>query len=612
MSTESSEERKELIRFVFFCAVVCLLLCVLYLFGIAPIRKGELADSDCYMRLSRVLNLYEGGGWYQAMSFRSNAPYGESFHWTRPFDILLLAGALPAAAFVDFKTALFWWGVCISPVLLFGMLMAMLWATRPMLSKQGPFLLGILLFFQGVVIAYYQPGRCDHHSLLILLFVVLFGFGLRLVSGPVNRWICCAAGAVAGLSMWVSVESMLAVFTIAMILGLLWIWEEGDFAKKSVFYSVSLVVAVGISLLVERPWNNLAAQEFDRLSIVHWSVCGFLASLWIIVSLIERFSSLFGRRAARLIFMAAGAATAVICVWRLFPKFYAGPFADVDPRIIGIWLSRVNEVQHMFTRAGSIMISVQFVGAAIVSIAFILYMFWNKDYQDRRSWGCVSILLLVFIPVSIYQIRWASYAQILLMLPMAELLDRALKRLEGHKPGVMRVLKNVSVIAAFSATFFVLGLSAELVTGNEEIKIHGKSVPLAKMCQYLNEDQRWQGRNARILAHIDSGPEILYRTRHEVIGTPYHRNWKGILDTYDIMTAGTDETAHELVEHRKIGLILLSFDSPELGMYSKSAEKSTFYQRLRKNKCPNWLKVVELPLELSGSFELFEVTGAGD
>jgi len=616
MGSQGSEDKKELIRFTIFCIFLCIMWCVFYVVRRAP----ELADPDCYLRLNRVQNLYEGGGWYQTIFFRSNAPYGESLHWTRPFDMLLLAGALPATVFVDFRTALFWWGVIISPVLLVAMLLTMLWAARPLLSRQGPFLLGILLLFQTGVMAYCQPGRGDQHSLLILLFVVLFGFGLRLVSGPVNRWLCCAAGAVGGLSMWAGLDLTLVVFAIAAILGLLWIWENGDFARKSECYSVWLFVTVGISLLAERPWNNLAAKEFDRLSIVHWSVCGFLAGFWIIVGLISRFSQVFGRRSTRLIFAVVGAGLTAICVLFLFPKisqsislsflfprFFGGQVCDVDPRIIKIWYEKISELQHIFSRGAPIMISVQFAGTALVSIGFLLYLLWSRGCRNKRVWGYVLVLLLVYIPLSIYRIRWTGYAQLLLMLPMAELMDRALKRIERQKRGAMRVLKNVSVVMAFSATFLVLGLAASLVAEDKQ----NKEVSIVKICRYLNEGEKWRGRSVRILTDTNFGPEILYRTRHETIGSPYHRNWRGILDTYDIMRAVNDDAAHELIEQRGIELILLCFNSPEFGDSSKAAGETEFYKRLFRNECPNWLKAVELSPELSASFKLFEVTGSG-
>jgi hypothetical protein len=616
MGFQGSEDKKELIRFTIFCILLCIIWCVFYTVRTAP----ELTDPDCYLRLNRVTNLYEGGGWYQTTLSRSNAPYGESLHWTRPFDILLLAGALPATVFVDFRTALFWWGVIISPVLLVAMLLTMLWAARPLLSRQGPFLLGILLLFQTAVMAYCQPGRSDQHSLLILLFTVLFGFGLRLVLEPTNRWLCCAAGMVGGLSIWTGLELILVVFAIAVILGLLWIWENGDFARKIAYYSIWLFVAVGISLLAERPWNNLAAQEFDKLSIVHWSLCGFLAGFWIIVGLISLFSQVLERRTVRLIFAAAGVGLSAICVLFLFPKisqsislsfmlpkFFGGQVADVDPRIIKIWYEGISELQHIFSRRAPMVLSVQFAGTALVGIGFLLYLLWSRQNPGKRGWGYILVLLLIYIPLSIYRIRWTPYAQILLMLPMAEMMDRALKRIERQKRGAMRVLKNVSVVAAFAATFLILGVAAAWAAGNNQTNALGKKVSLVKICRYLNQDEKWRGRSARILTNTNFGPEILYRTRHETIGSPYHRNWRGILDTYNIMTAGTDDAARELINNRGIELILLCLNSPEFGNFSKPSGETEFYQRLFHGEYPNWLKAVELPPELSASFKLFEV-----
>ena len=70
-------------------------------------KGGELADTDCYTRLNRVVQLHETGKWYDPNSPRSNAPFGENLHWTRPLDVLLLTGAWLATPLADFKTACF-------------------------------------------------------------------------------------------------------------------------------------------------------------------------------------------------------------------------------------------------------------------------------------------------------------------------------------------------------------------------------------------------------------------------------------------------------------------------------------------------------------------------
>ncbi len=75
--------------------------------GDSPLSRGALWTADGYMRLVRVEALYETGDWYDGVVHRSNAPYGESLHWTRPFDVVLLAGAAPLAPVVGFKTALY-------------------------------------------------------------------------------------------------------------------------------------------------------------------------------------------------------------------------------------------------------------------------------------------------------------------------------------------------------------------------------------------------------------------------------------------------------------------------------------------------------------------------
>ncbi|MCZ6591766.1 MAG: hypothetical protein O7B98_11590, partial [Alphaproteobacteria bacterium] len=48
-----------------------------------PGLDGQLIGPDGYMRLRRVMNLYETGNWYDAFDLRTNAPFGEQLHWTR-------------------------------------------------------------------------------------------------------------------------------------------------------------------------------------------------------------------------------------------------------------------------------------------------------------------------------------------------------------------------------------------------------------------------------------------------------------------------------------------------------------------------------------------------
>ena len=192
---------------------------------------------------------------------------------------------------------------------------------------------------------------------------------------------------------------------------------------------------------------------------------------------------------------------------------------------------------------------------------------------------------------------------------MTELLSRVLLLLKSRKRALWRSLIRCLIILLFTTGFSVAGLLAEAVFRKEVSADKDKAISLVQLCEYLSKGERWQGRNLRILTQPDFGAEILYRTAHEVMATPYHRNVDGILDTYDTMTADSDDKALELIQERGIDVILLCPTSTEAAFYSKAEDSSTFYQRLRQDSPGDWLRKVELPGNLSSSFILYEVVG---
>ena len=181
---------------------------LLALTGIVPVLDGSLADSDAYMRLSRVLHLHDGGAWFDPREPRVNPPAGHVQHWTRPLDGLLLAGAWLLEPLLGFARALHLWGVLISPVLLALAVIATAWAAAPALDRDTRLLACLVLLTQPSVLAYTSIGRPDHHILLLLLALSLIGLTARLAAAPHDRRAALLAGAIAGLAIWVSPEAM--------------------------------------------------------------------------------------------------------------------------------------------------------------------------------------------------------------------------------------------------------------------------------------------------------------------------------------------------------------------------------------------------------------------
>jgi hypothetical protein len=290
-----------------------------------------------------------------------------------------------------------------------------------------------------------------------------------------------------------------------------------------------------------------------------------------------------------------------------FPRFYRGPFADMDPRLVSLWLSHVKETQPLISKSASWGILVQLVGSIIICLPFFVYLFFRSGRREElKGWLYVFFVTFAFAALAVFQYcRWAYYAQAAVVIPMAGLMNGILSWRQDQKNRVFKIMRNVATALTFTLGLAFVSLAAQIILG--EKKKTPPSPPMIPLCEYLNKSQAGTSRRLRILTHIDFGAEILYRTPDEVIGTPYQRNQAGMLDTHDIMTAKTDEKALTLIRKRGIDTIILCPKSGEAGFYSKPGQTSTFYKRLCDGSLPQWLRKVKLPADLS-AFLLFNVT----
>ena len=607
---EDAKQPKEGVNyyvFIIFCVFIALLLVLGYTVGSPLGSKYKLVDSDCYMHLIRASDLYHHGQWYDPVWIKSNAPFGEPLHWSRPFDVLLLAGAIPGSVFVDFETALFWWGVVLSPFLLILALIALNWASRPVLSKDGTFFVIFLFLFQAMVLTCFQAGRPDHHSLLALFFILNIGFVLRLIARPFKKSVCYWAGAIGAMSIWISVESMVPICVTISGLGLLWILKRDEFLRKSTHYTLALFFFCCLFLMAERPYHNLVLVKYDSISIVYACILGLITLFWLAASILENTTKLVERKGIRLGCGFIGGAFIAFVVWLLFPKLYQGPFADVDPRIITVWFNKTSEIQSLLSREVSLGISVQLIGTAIVSFAFLFYvLFRRKEAVHRNAWIYMAVSGILFILVSIYQVRWAIYPYVILSIVMTELLCRLRKDNGGQETNHWQTIRNITITFLFIVGFLGAGLLADEIFRKTSPGKSFQNPPIDQICEYLNQQQGENKQPLQIMTCPFFAAEILYRTDYAIVATA-NTYGRGILYTYDVMTAETDDAAFEILQKRRTEMILLCPNSSESNMYFKPGQTDTFYQRLCDGQMPDWLKQVELPENLNNDFLLFEV-----
>ena len=210
--------------------------------------EGKFIGLDGYTHLLRAKQFVETGDWFDHSIHRGNPPDGDTLYWPRPFDAVLLVGAAAFSPFTDFDTAMHLWGVFVSPVLHLLSLLVLLWAVRPLFDDRGLVYLGVLFAFQLFIVHIASIARPDHHGLLALLFVWLLGAGLRLVSSEATAKAALIAALPAIFSLWISLESLVAIAAMFLALGIGWIGGRANFALKTAVFALALTLGFALTL----------------------------------------------------------------------------------------------------------------------------------------------------------------------------------------------------------------------------------------------------------------------------------------------------------------------------------------------------------------------------
>jgi len=584
-----------------------------------PLRGEWFVGPDAYMRMVRVWDWLEGGSWYQSGSQRSNWPHGEGQHWTRPLDIVLVALAAPLWPFLGLHKALFVAGVIVSPLLSVCAMAVLIWGTRSVLDLRGQAMLLILFAFHPITRAQFLAARPDHHSLILVSFCIVLAMLLRFAASPQThkstlKW----AGIAAALGIWVSVEALTTELIALAVLGLAWItsgekhWLDG--LKRFAFWGA---LALALMMVLERPpaeW--LTAEEYDRLSSVQVVLLALIA---LGVQFMDHTRAKHLLR-ARLGFAIAAGLGAGILMLALFPDFFKGPFgAAMDPRLNALWLDRVKELQPLITadwNRDRIVRAVLVLGPAVWLVVWIGLRL--KDHRPGQPFDPTILILglsgALFLPLSVMQLRWGGYLGITATIAWAGVFQRVLDWQGGPKvasktgPGTP-ILRVPAAFGVFTAHLAVAMALYALSPGGDR--------PQTQACKWRDlapvlTSEAFGERSGVghwplvILTHIHQGPEILYRTPHRVVGSPYHRNTDGILDTFAILTTTDSAQARSILARRNADFVILCVDSEEEN-YFLSFKGDTLMYKIVTATQPNWLKKITLPDDLNKNFRVFRV-----
>ncbi len=583
--------------------------------GAAPVFDGVLVDPDGYMRLSRVLRLWETGAWFAPVEPRINPPVDFALHWTRPLDALLLAGAWLAKPFLGFEQGLFWVGAVLSPVLQAVSLFALIWAAAPVLPRSWRCFLAFFFVSQPGLFAMFVAGRPDHHSLLILLFIVLMGLTIRLLTEP-SRWRTAIwAGVVAAGAMWVSVESILVALLSIAGLGLFWLLGERRLARVNLIYGAAILAALVAAVLLERGTGMLSETEIDRVSIAHLGPFAVNLVFWAGLDFVDRRWGRSGGVLARGCWAGMGVTAALAVLWLWQPGFFANPLAATGEVHVVKYLSHIEELLPLTeisggeneTLAGVITKPIIWLGIAVLAIPWLLRLVLVSSGPERRVWVFFALGAVLFTPLGLAQLRWVVYPELFLLVPYAALAGSVTAWLSARLPELALSVVRPLLIAGFCVWFYLPAAIFNTNPSDAAAITNAVHCPVRTLAPVLNDPAGLGAAPKRVLAFVDFGPELLYRTRHSVFAIPNHRPQPGFAAGYNIMTARDFAWAEAELRRAGADLVLICPSSAEVWFYDDGAGGRTLYQALSAGDVPGFLTPVPLPGALAQQFRLFIV-----
>jgi hypothetical protein len=575
-------------------------------FNSPTLNAGGLLDTDAYMRLVRVEELWSSGDWYQIVTPKLGAPDGLSLHWTRPLDILILLPSFLLSLFgLEFHRAIYWSGVIIAPVLHTLACIAAAWAAKPLFPQHGAWrLAALMLLLSGSALSYSLSGRPDHHPLCILVIALGAGYAIRAMLAPERARPAVMAGIYAGFGIWVAPEVLLAIAPVPIIAGLFWLLAEQSrsWAILGYRFGLGMTGTILVAIVLEHRPSDWLIVEYDKVSVLHLAI-----AMAILVDF--RLAMMIGIRGWQRFLSASVLATGSFAVLALlFPRFYLGSLGNIDAADVGVFIDEVAEMKPLWPRDyDSAMQFFRTIGNTLVAFPAAAFYLWI--YRRRPEFGACLYLSLAYILAfasAMLHLRLAIPVSVFGAILGCGAFAMICQLAAGRHRAIMLAtrLTGYLVVAIGLQILGMIHLSASAANAAGSRKC--EPLPVAHWLA-ANKPGIDIGNPSPIILTdtINSPPAIAYLTDYRMVGGPYHRGNHNVAEMIQAMASTSSDVSFEIVNRRQVDLVLICTAHALRDI--RESPTDSMYHMLSRGEVPAWLIPVPMSTEAEENFRLFAV-----
>ncbi|MGI9399982.1 MAG: hypothetical protein ACR2O0_01895, partial [Rhizobiaceae bacterium] len=568
------------------------------------LTEGSMQDTDDYQRLLEVRSWMAGQSWYDVTNYRMDPPFGAEMHWSRLVDVPIAALVWFFDLFVDISlaeriTAIVW-----PAILLIITVFMVLAICRRLDASINPLL--ALLFTVTCVTALteFRPGRLDHHSIQILFFLTIV-LGLVSTSSRLGYFLIAFAAAA---SISIGLDAILLIVLALAWIGLEWALGNDRDGAGLIRTGIGLLVAMPVMMAVTISPDKWFLAACDQISILYVQAFSLIGATFIVLALagrqldkiVQNFSA--GQSAA--IRLALGGLLAGFCaflVLTLHPQCASGPFGAIDPELQERWLGGVNEAKGLAEQmAENPQLWVWVFAYGILMLAIAAYVLKSR-FSVRREFLVLFVLLAASFLAGFLQYR-ALRIGVFAAIPFCVVFWHMLwQRVSaywpegGLKPGIVQTVATVmllsptwlgaaSLLPSSDDTSYPIGTAVASESRVPDWKLEEPDLLCNRQSQFKLLASL---PNSFVMTDINSGPATLVFTDHDVVGGPYHRNTRAILDMVDFYTS--DLQKPEQIARRR-GVDYVTYCEMQRPLKKSEKASDALLVHIMNGTEPAWLK----------------------